>query len=79
MKRVIALKEIHDESREQQKKARANLYEIDPDAILPELSGSAPRVCCCSSNHVLSSVAHYLQIPRFGIQVEMTNWNAYSS
>jgi hypothetical protein len=36
---VIALKEIHDEDREQQRKTRANLLEIDPNAILPELSG----------------------------------------
>ena len=39
LKRVIALKEIHDEVREQQRKTRANLLEIDPNAILPELSG----------------------------------------
>jgi hypothetical protein len=41
LKRVIELKEIHYESRELQKKARANMYEIDPNAILPELSGSS--------------------------------------
>jgi hypothetical protein len=43
MKRVIELKEIHYETRELQKKARANLLEIDPNAILPELSGSTAR------------------------------------
>jgi hypothetical protein len=44
LKRVIALKEIHYETREQQKKSRANLLEIDPNAILPELSGSLARL-----------------------------------
>ncbi len=39
MKYVLELKEIHEETRKQQKQTRANILEVDPDAILPELSG----------------------------------------
>ena len=39
MKQVFEMKEMHEETRKQQKQARANTLEVEPDAILPELSG----------------------------------------
>jgi hypothetical protein len=39
MKRVNELKDMHIENRLQQKQTRANILEVDPDAILAELSG----------------------------------------
>jgi hypothetical protein len=39
MKRVLELKQLHDEDRVQQRQTRASILEVDPDAILPELSG----------------------------------------
>jgi hypothetical protein len=69
LKRVIALKEIHDEVREQQRKTRANLLEIDPNAILPELSGiCGSRVKVFFEHHQQLS-----QIRHFGIRAEMMN------
>ena len=39
MRLVFELREMHEEARNQQKQARANVLEVDPNAILPELSG----------------------------------------
>ena len=71
MKQVFEMKEMHEETRKQQKQARANTLEVEPDAILPELSGQ-----CFSSVKVEPCnlcVTLIPQIRHFGIQVEMMN------
>jgi hypothetical protein len=76
---VLSLKELHDEAREQQKKARANLLEIDPNAILPELSGLSSAAHEFMVFPQLQLHQQHSQIRRFGIRAEMMNWSAFSS
>jgi hypothetical protein len=71
MKRVLELKQFHDETREQQKQTRSNILEVDPDAILPALSGIWLFFSFCS--RMLYIRFNQPQTRRFGIQAETMN------